>query len=430
LLRAAVPGCSDERREGDRPPLGMRRAWRTGDLRPLADPGIRGMAIARFMALLGGSALPTALAFGVLALEGGSATALGLVMAVASLGQVVFLIPGGVVADRWSRKRVLVLSEATTGLSLLALGLIYASGHASVATMALLAGVAGAAGGFFYPAATGFVPEMSPPAELQATNAILRMTANVARIAGTAAAGIIVAFLGAGWAVVTSGVLALGATVVLVRLKPRFSAPHATASNPFVDLAEGWREFIARRWVVAIVVAGAVSSFGSAAFFGVLGPLRMEESGGASEWALITAALALGLLVGAAAALRIHPRRPLVVAVTALGLYSLPMFALAIPTPLAVAVAAAFVAGVSLDIFAVLWDTALQQRVPREALSRVSSFDWLGTFALSPIALGVAGPVVLALGLSNVLWGAALLAAMAPLALLEPEVRGIVTRSR
>jgi hypothetical protein len=106
------------------------------------------------------------------------------------------------------------------------------------------------------------------------------------------------------------------------------------------------------------------------------------------------------------------------------------MFALAIPTPLAVAVAAAFVAGVSLDIFAVLWDTALQQRVPREALSRVSSFDWLGTFALSPIALGVAGPVVLALGLSNVLWGAALLAAMAPLALLEPEVRGIVTRSR
>jgi MFS family permease len=408
----------------------MRRAWRTGDLRPLADPGIRGMAVARFMALLGGSALPTALAFGVLALDGGSAAALGLVMAAATLGQVAFLIPGGVAADRWSRKRVLVLSETISGAALLALGLIYVSGNASVTLMAILAGVAGAAGGFFYPAATGFVPEMSPPEELQATNAILRMTANVARIAGTAAAGIIVAFAGAGWAIVTSGVLALGATLVLLRLRPRFRAPNATTTNPFADLVEGWREFISRRWVVAIVVVGAVSSFGSGAFFGVLGPLRMGESGGASEWALINTGLAIGLLVGAAAALRIHPRRPLVVAVTALGVYSLPVFALAIPSSLAVAVVAAFIAGASLDIFSVLWETALQQGVPPDALSRVSSFDWMGTFALSPIALGIAGPLVMAFGLSGVLWGAALLTAMAPLALLVPEVRGYVTPSR
>lgn len=387
------------------------------------------MAIARFLALLGVSALPTALAFGVLALEGESAAALGLVMAVATLGQVAFLIPGGVVADRWSRKRVLVLSEAISGTTLLALGLVYVSGNASVMLMAILAGAAGAAGGFFYPAATGLVPEISPPEELQATNAILKMTANVARIAGTAAAGIIVAFVGAGWAIAVSGVLSLGASAVLLRLQPRFRAPRTTASNPFADLAEGWREFVSRRWVVAIVVVGAVSSFGSTAFFGVLGPLRMEESGGASEWALITAALAFGLLVGAAAALRIRTRRPLAVAVTALGLYSLPMFALAVPTSLAVVVAAAFVAGVSLDICAVLWETALQQRVPGAALSRVSSFDWLGTFALSPVALGVAGPLVMALGLSSVLWGAALLTALAPLALLEPEVRGYVTRS-
>ena len=388
----------------------MRQAWSAADLRPLADPGIRGMAIARFLALLGGSVLPTALAFGVLALEDGSAAALGLVMACATLGQVAFLIPGGVVADRWSRKRVLVLSEVISGATVLSLGLFYVSGNVSVTLMAILAGIAGAAGGFFYPALTGFVPEMSPPAELQATNAIL-------------------AFLGAGWAIVTSGILALGATLVLVRLKPRFSASGATASNPFADLAQGWREFISRRWVVAIVVIGAVSSFGSGAFFGVLGPLTMAETGGASEWALINTGLAIGLLVGAVAALRIHPRRPLVVAVIALGLYSLPVFALAIPASLVVVVVAAFVAGACLDIFAVLWETALQQGVPRDALSRVSSFDWLGTFALSPVALGIAGPLVMVFGLSSILWGAALLTALAPLALLVPEVRAYVTRS-
>jgi MFS family permease len=103
--------------------------------------------------------------------------------------------------------------------------------------------------------------------------------------------------------------------------------------------------------------------------------------------------------------------------------FSLPVAALALSAPLAATAAAAFLAGISVDVFSVLWDTALQQHVPREALSRVSAFDWLGSFGLAPVALVVAGPLVDAYGLTAVLWGAALLAATPPLALLEPEVR-------
>jgi hypothetical protein len=89
--------------------------------------------------------------------------------------------------------------------------------------------------------------------------------------------------------------------------------------------------------------------------------------------------------------------------------------------------AAAFIAGVALDIFSVLWETTLQRNVPAHVLSRVSSFDWLLSFALAPVALIVAGPLVLSFGLSAVLWAAAALAISAPLAVLVPQVRRLTS---
>ena len=385
------------------------------------------MAAARFAAVFGQSLLPTALAFGVLGLPGGSPATLGLVMAAAAFGQVALVIPGGVLADRWPRKMLMVLAEIVSGSTLILLGVLYISGQATVIWMAVLAGISGMASGIFYPAATGFVPEMSPPASLQTTNSVLRMAANIARISGTAVSGIMVAFLGSGWAIAASGFLALLAAMFVSRLKPRYPATKAAGRGPFSELREGWREFSKRSWVVAIVVAGGMSSFGVSAYFGVLGPLRMDESGGPTQWALISASLATGTLAGVVIAIRIRPHRPLLVAVIALGLLSLPIAALALPTGLYVAMAAAFIAGVALDIFSVLWETTLQRNVPAHVLSRVSSFDWLLSFALAPVALIVAGPLVLSFGLSAVLWAAAALAISAPLAVLVPQVRRLTS---
>lgn len=399
-------------------------------LGPLRDPGIRGLSGARLAAVFGTSLAPTALAFGVLGLEGGSAAALGLVMAAATIGQVALIAPGGVLADRWSRKGVMVVAETVTGSVLVLLGVIYLAGAATVPTMIVLAGLSGAASGLHYPAATGFVPEISPPESLQSTNGMLRLAANIARILGTACGGLIVALVGPGWAIASSGVMALVAAGLILRLNPRFTAPASTAHSPLADLREGWSEFVARRWVVAIVIVGAVSSLGVTAYLGVLGPVRLSESSGAAGWALIATGTAVGAIVGVAVAMRLRPRRPLVVAVVALGLTSLPIFALAMSAPLAVAVLAGFVSGLSLDVMGVLWETSLQQHVPADVLSRVASFDWLGSFALAPVALIVAGPLVDAFGLTPVLWGAALLAAIPPLAVLVPEVRTLTYPGR
>ena len=391
---------------------------------PLADRDIRWLALARFAAILGASALPTALTFSVLSIEGVSPSALGIVVASAVVGQVACLLPGGVLADRMSRRLLMIVAELVVGAVSLLSATLVISGHASVVTLAVLAAIGGGAGGFFYPAFTGFVPQVAQPEALQSVNALLRLSVNIGRILGTAVGGLMVAVVGPGAAIGTAGIAALiaGAFVALVR--PRFVVARQGVSHPFSDFREGWRAFTARKWVVAVVVAGTLSNIGASAAMGVLGPLQSVAAlNGAGSWAVITSALAVGTVVGAVIAGRVRPRRPLVLAMLALGLFSLPMFALARPMSLTVIVIAALIAGISLDLFSVLWDTALQQNVPNDSLSRVSAFDWLGSFALSPIALAVAGPLVDISGISTVLYLAAACAATPPLALLVPAVR-------
>ncbi|MCX6431384.1 MAG: MFS transporter [Actinobacteria bacterium] len=397
---------------------------------PLADRDIRWLALARFAAILGGSALPTALAFSVLSIEGASPSALGIVVAAAVAGQVACLLPGGVVADRMSRRLVMIVAELVGGSVSLLSGTLVVSGHATVATLAVLAAIGGGAGGFFYPAFTGFVPQVAQPEVLQSVNALLRLSVNIARILGTAVGGLIVAVVGPGAAIGTAGIAALIAAGFIALVRPRFVGARQGDSHPFADFREGWKAFTSRRWVVAVVIAGTLSNIGASAAMGVLGPLQsVAKLDGARSWAVITSALAVGTLIGAVIAGRVRPRRPLVLGMIALGLFALPMLALARPMSMTVIVIAALVAGISLDLFSVLWDTALQQNIPNESLSRVSAFDWLGSFALSPIALAVAGPLVDAYGISTVLWLAAACAATPPLALLVREVRRLRARS-
>ena len=390
----------------------------------LADRDVRSLALARFWAILGASLLPTALAFSVLSIEGATPSALGIVVASSVVGQVACLLPGGVVADRMSRRLIMIVAELVVGAVSLLSGALVISGHATVSTLAVLAAIGGGAGGFFYPAFTGFVPQVAQLEILQSVNSLLRLSVNIARILGTAAGGVIVAVVGPGVAIGSAGIAALIASVFVALVHPRFVVDRQGDFHPFTDFREGWTAFTARKWVVAVVVAGTLSNIGASAAMGVLGPLQAVTAlNGASSWAVITSALAVGTVIGAVIAGRVRPKRPLVPAMIALGLFSLPFLALARPMSITVIVIAALVAGISLDMFSVLWDTALQQNIPNDSLSRVSAFDWLGSFALSPIAIAVAGPLVDVYGVSNVLWLAAAFAATPPLALLVPAVR-------
>jgi MFS family permease len=149
-----------------------------------------------------------------------------------------------------------------------------------------------------------------------------------------------------------------------------------------------------------------------------------EELGGAWAWGLILAAQSAGLVVGSLVVLHLRPRRPLFLGQAAILLLTPPLALLAVGAPALVIAASVFAAGIGLDVFEILWQTALQENVPNERLSRVSSYDALGSFVFVPIGLAVAGPLATAIGIDATLWLAfGLISAVTVAVLLVPDVR-------
>jgi MFS family permease len=412
---------------GDEPAAApaAKRRWRD-DLRLLRRHDLGLVLASRLVSDFGTGIAPIALAFGVLALPGGDAGALGVVLLCAALPRVVFLLLGGVLADRVRRRAALMAAaEWVAGGAHLAAGLLFLAGHATVPTLAALAFVGGSAASIYYPTSTGLVPQLVSGDDLQSANALMRLSTSVAGILGTAVGGVLVATVGPGWGLVVDAATYAVSAVLLTLVRAGRSADRpAAGTSMLADLVHGWREFTSRRWVWFIVLLFSLSNFGFTAGIGVLGPvLSLEVFDGATSWAAVMVSFSLGTLVGVAVAMRLKPVHPLLVGMLAQVVVAAPLVAMAVPTSLPVLIAVSFVCGVGVDIFEIMWITALQQHIPEESLSRVSSYDWFGSLALTPVALALAGPLVAWLGLQGALWLCAALGATACLGLLDPQIR-------
>ena len=404
-----------------------RRRWRD-DVRMLRDHDLGLVVVSRLVSDFGNGVAPIALAFGVLALPGGDASSLGLVLLCAALPRIVFMLFGGVLADRVRRRaRLMAVSELAAAVAQGVAAALFLSGHATVPSLAALAVINGLAVAVFYPSMTGLLPQLASGAALQSANALVRLSSNLAGILGIAVGGLLVATVGAGWALLIDA-LSYAFSALLLWLVRAASTPmqDGQTSSVIDDLVHGWREFTARRWVWLLVVLFSISNFGFTAAIGVLGPVRSLESwDGARGWAVVLVAFSVGTVVGVVVAMRIRPSRPLLVAATAELFVAFPVLALAPPLPLAVVAVLAFVSGMCVDVFEVLWQTTVQQQIPAESLSRVASYDWFGSLALTPLALAIAGGLEAWLGLEAALWICGILGALSSLAILDPSVRGV-----
>ena len=157
----------------------------------------------------------------------------------------------------------------------------------------------------------------------------------------------------------------------------------------------------------------------------MLGPLVADNRlDGARSWGFIVGAYAAGAIAGGLVMIRFRPSRILVGAMLSIPGFSVLLFALAVPLATPLDVAAAALAGGCLEVFSVSWATTMQQEVPPAKLSRVSSYDALGNYALTPAATAIAGPLAGAFGISAVLTvGGALVVLLPALALLVPQAR-------
>jgi predicted MFS family arabinose efflux permease len=349
---------------------------------------------------------PIALAFAVLELDG-SATDLGLVLTAAMLPRIALILVGGVVADRLSRSTVLIGSNLVSGTAQLAGSALLLSGRAEIWMLAVLAVVAAASSSFFFPASQGVIPQTVESGELQPANALLRLALNTTNIAGAAVGGLVVGAAGAGWAYGFDGVTYLASAVIFLEL--RLPAASATDGSGFLSqLRDGWDEFRSRRWLWVVVIGFGFANAASAAAFGVLGPIVARDSlGGAAVWGIVLAGQGVGLVAGSLVALRVRPKRPLLIGVGVMVLTAPPLVLLAVAAPVPVLLVSAFLAGAAIDLFSVLWDLSMQGHVPLDRLSRVYAWDALGSWVLMPIGFAIVGPVSAVIGVDATLWLAA-----------------------
>ncbi|ROS61378.1 putative MFS family arabinose efflux permease [Frigoribacterium sp. PhB160] len=365
---------------------------------PLRHRTFRWLLAARTTSVLGNAVAPIALAFAVLDLTG-SAADLGLVVAARSVANVAVLLLGGVVADRLPRDVVLVGTSLAAAATQAVVAALVVTGTATVPSLVVLGVLNGAVAAVSLPAAAALVPDTVPTELLRPANALLRLGLNGGTVVGASAGAGVVALVGPGWglAVDAAGFALAGLLFSRLRL-PRTASPTGPRASVVADLREGWDEFRSRRWVWIVVVQFMVLN---AAFVGattVLGPVVADASFGRAAWGLVVAAQTVGLVVGAVVALRWRPRRALAVGVGTMALTAVPVAALGLLPTLPVLLAAFALGGVALEVFAITWDQSLQTAVPREALSRVYSYDMVGSFVAVPLGEVLVGPAAHAVG--------------------------------
>ena len=397
----------------------------------LANRNFRLFFVGNLTSNVGQGMLPVALSFAVLN-RGGSASDVGYVLGAETLPLVLLLLVGGVVADRRSRRGVMMGADALRAAAQSVLAAWMLAGHPPLGTFLVCEALVGVGMAFFTPAMTGLIPEVIPPGLLQQANALNSIANWGGNLVGPAIAGVIVAASGPGWAVAVDAatyVVSVGALGVL-RMPARRAADgtSAAAAESFARrLRQGWRAFRERTWLWVVVAQFSVNGLVAFPAFFVVGAIVARDSlGGPVVWGAVLAAQGAGSVLGALVVMRFPVRRPLLVAEAALVFWPVELGVLALRGPAAVAALFGFGAGLAFGVFGPLWDTTMQRELPSEVLSRASAYDWFGSFALLPVGYAVVGLFVGALGTAGTLWlGASIMTAGLGVVRCGPRVTGL-----
>jgi MFS family permease len=359
----------------------------------------------QLVSLVGDAVTPFALAWAVLDLTG-SARDLGFVIAAKTAPLVIFLLVGGVFADRLPRRAVMLTADVARMAVQAATAALLLSHTAHVWELIALQALAGTGTAFFNPASTGLTPMTVTAGRLQEANALRGMSMGLTQFAGPALAGILIVTVGPGYALAIDAASFGVSAFYLARLHlpPHVNLPPQSFGR---DLLDGWRDFTARSWVWLVVISASLGNMMSGVWLVLAAVWIKNGHGGAGAWTTILVVSAVGGLVAGAAALRLRPRRPLLVGCIAVLPNSAPIIVLALRLPWQVLIVTALVTGFGNMLFNTLWETTLQQHIPAASLSRVSAYDWFGSLLCEPVGVALAGVVAAGIGMSQTLWIAA-----------------------
>jgi MFS family permease len=371
-------------------------------LAPLRHPNFRWYFLAETVNMTGSVMAPVALSFAVLEISD-SASALGLVLAANTIPLVLFLLFGGVLADRLPRVLILRFGNLAAGLTQAAAAYLVISGHAQLWMLVVLEALNGTIQAIVFPALQGLFPQLVPRGLLQQANVLQSLARGGLRVLGPTVSALLVVGAGAGWALAADAATWLAAAALILPVRVPARADKNATPGMFAELREGWTVFAGTTWLWVVVLGfSLINAIHAGAWF-TLGPAIAKQTIGAQGWGLVLSAQSVGLLAMTLVMLRRRLTRPLLSGMIAISVVGLPIFLLGAAPQLVPLVVAAFLAGAGIELFSLGWSLAMQEHVEERMLSRAYSYDALGSLVAMPAGEILYGPLAHAFGQTEVL---------------------------
>jgi len=398
-------------------------------LAPLALRDFRLLWLGMTVSLLGDGIFLVAIAWQVYA-QWDRPSALALVGLAMSVPQVLFLLLGGVVADRFDRRRVLLCADVVRGLAITTIGVLSVMGSLSLWHVTALAALYGVGSAFFGPAFDAIVPDIVPPERLGAANSLDQFVRPTAlRLAGPALGGVVILAVGSGWAFIVDGCTFAVSVVALLLMNSHPIERDGEGQSAMREIREGFTYVRAHTWLWGTFAAATI------AYLLFMGPTEVllpflvkNELGGTSRTLGFVfasggvGAIGAALIMGQAGI----PRRFITFMYITWTLATLAVAGYGIAHVPWQLMAACLMCNGLETAGTIVWATTKHRLVPGPLLGRVASFDWFISVGLVPLSFALTAPVAAAIGARATLVVAGVLgAAVTFAALFLPGMRRV-----
>jgi MFS transporter, DHA3 family, tetracycline resistance protein len=344
---------------------------------------------------LGDSIYRVALVWWVLE-KTGSAAAVAKILIFSYLPMVLFLLLGGIAIDRFSRSKVMLLSDLARAAVVFIVSLLASGGRLEVWHLYIASGVFGTVNAFFQPAYTVIVPEIVAAEDLTSANSLTNLSKQLADVAGPAIGASVIALAGTSMAFAVDGfsfIISAFCLLPLLRLSVSSVSPRRS-TGALKDLREGFQTVLATPWLWITI---AVASLANVTLNGPLSValpflIKNELHRDVGSLGAIYSMLAFGSVVATVWLGRSGKiRRRGLTFYGALLVAAIMTIVLGLPIPFAGIGVAAFTIGAALTVSMLIWMNTLQEFVSRDVLGRVASIDSLGSYGLIPIGYATTG---------------------------------------
>ena len=367
-------------------------APRAGTFAAFSSRDFRLLAAGQTVSFLGDAAFIVALGWRVTELTG-KASSLGYVLSLESLAMLTTLLLGGVLADRYSRRWLMIGSDLARAVVMAAFLALDATGHLELSEVLVLAVLFGLADGFFQPALGGIVALLVDQPLLASASSWIGIVRNASAIVGPAVAAALYYSGGPSvvWALDAGSFVVSAAALWFARPRPMDPTEPLGMRR---ELAVGFRYVIGVPWIWTGISAATVILMIAMAPYMALLPRVVKEhyDRGVGAYGLLFSAMAAGVVAGSLVWARWHPRRHRVaICFAAFGINDFGILVIAISPWFPLAVVAATWRGFWIGVGISAWMTLISELVPEHLLSRVISFDFFGSAGLTPVGFALAG---------------------------------------